>query len=231
MRIFITCHRVFYLFMNIFHHALETVLEAIFPTPPAEKWLLSMDVESILRQLPRAKNMPIPDATSIFSYKDERVWRLVWSIKYKKSKRAVEVSAYALYKIILLYLTVVPKIILIPMPVSKQRRRERGFNQCELLTSEIGKLEVNKQLIIVEDLLMRKKNTSRQTLKDRKDRLKSAQELFMIHEIVADKLRKEKNAMIIIIDDVVTTGSTMKEAVHTMRNAGFTNTWGLSVAH
>ena len=39
------------------------------------------------------------------------------------------------------------------------------------------------------------------------------------------------NSIFIIIDDVITTGSTMKEAIQTMRNAGFKNTWGLSVAH
>ena len=41
----------------------------------------------------------------------------------------------------------------------------------------------------------------------------------------------DKETMAIIIDDVVTTGSTMREAVHAMRNAGFANAWGLSIAH
>lgn len=134
-----------------------------------------------------------------------------------------------------MYASIVPKIVIIPMPVSKQRRRERGFNQCELLTDEIGELDVKKRLTIVNDLLLRKKNTSRQTLKDRQGRLASAHELFVVDEKIFNRIKSETpeivDAMFIIIDDVVTTGSTMKEAVHTMRNVGLTNTWGLSVAH
>ncbi len=241
--------------MNILHLAYDMILEALFPISPAEKWLLSLDVESIIRQLPRAKNMPIPEACSIFSYKDERVWQMVWSVKYRKSKRAVKISSFALHRIIQNYLLIVPKIVIIPMPVSKQRRRERGFNQCELLTAEIKKISKeeradhfdsnysNHKLIFINDLLLRKKNTSRQTLKNRTNRLQSAHGLFQIDEkvLTQSKLENisfdthqtdtEKQTMIIIIDDVVTTGSTMKEAIQTMRNAGFTNTWGLSVAH
>lgn len=221
--------------MNLFHLTYDTVLEALFPISPAEKWMLSMDTKSICKILPRAKNAPIVEACSIFSYKDERVWRLIWSIKYKKSKRAVAISAFALHRIIQTYAMIMPKIVIIPMPVSKQRRRERGYNQCELITNEIGRLDIQKQLIVVNDLLLRKKNTSRQTLKDRKNRLESARELFVMNEKTFNQIKKDRpeilNSTFIVIDDVVTTGSTMKEAVSTMRNAGLTNTWGLSVAH
>jgi predicted amidophosphoribosyltransferase len=43
--------------------------------------------------------------------------------------------------------------------------------------------------------------------------------------------QKLKESFVIIIDDVITTGSTMKEAVLTLRSAGFANVYGLSVAH
>ncbi len=232
--------------MNIFQLTYNTILEALFPISPAEKWLLSMDIGSIIKQLPRAKNAPIEDACSIFSYKDDRVWQMVWSIKYRKSKRAVQISAFALHRIIQIYESVVPNIVIIPMPVSKQRRRERGYNQCELLTDEIKRLNneisYENKLTVINNLLLRKKNTSRQTLKNRKGRLDSAHELFIVDEIILNQFLSEeilptsnhisdKNVMFIVIDDVVTTGSTMKEAVQTMRNAGLTNTWGLSIAH
>ena len=197
---------------------------------------------------------PIPESFSIFSYKNEKVWRLIWAIKYKKSKQASMLAGFALHRFIKGFVDVlpmieanaqinkVPKLIVIPMPISKQRRRERGFNQCELLTAEIAKFEsaqsgsentTSHKIIIMNDLLIRSRHTSRQTLKDKSHREKSAEDLFIINEKILKDSRKDqfKNVTFVIIDDVVTTGSTMKEAVSTMRKAGFVNTWGLSVAH
>jgi len=44
-----------------------------------------MGAVAAFKDLPRAEHSPVPEACSVFSYKDDRVWRLVWSIKYKKS--------------------------------------------------------------------------------------------------------------------------------------------------
>jgi len=235
---------------SLFANLVNLFIDAIFPIPLAEQWILNTPKEGIFKILPRAYKSPIPESFSIFSYKDEKVWRLVWSIKYKKSKQASTLAGFALHRFIKIFTQVIPNttesnviipnIIVIPMPVSKQRRRERGFNQCELLTKEIENLEQQKNLvdikiIVINNLLVRKHHTSRQTLKDKSAREKSALDLFDINENIHQKISASnsnfKNSTFIIIDDVVTTGSTMKEAVLTMRKAGFQNTWGLSVAH
>ena len=233
--------------MNIFGTLYETALEALFPLSPIEQWLLNTDIKTIINSVPRAKNMPILEAGSIFSYKDERVRHLIWSIKYKKSARSALISAIALYRFIETFSGLVPNIVIIPMPITVRRRRERGFNQCELITDEMKKICAGKinsankinSLTFIDDLLIRTHHTSRQTLKDREHRLASAHELFSINEATAIRLKNNQphvlpniaDATYIIIDDVITTGSTMKEAVLAMRNAGLKNTWGLSVAH
>jgi predicted amidophosphoribosyltransferase len=223
--------------MNIFGTLYETALEALFPLSPIERWLLNTDIETIISSVPRAKNMPILEAGSIFSYKDERVRHLIWSIKYKKSTRSALISATTIYRFIETFSRFVPHIAIIPMPITTRRRRERGFNQCELITEEMKKIcagEINSANKInppmfINDLLVRSHHTSRQTLKDRKHRLASAHELFSVDQ--KRLIQVNTDATFIIIDDVVTTGSTMKEAVLAMRNAGLKNTWGLSVAH
>ena len=223
---------------------LSVIIEAIFPVPKAEQWIFDAQKDDIFKILPRAYKSPTAESFSIFSYKDEKVWRMIWSIKYKKSKQASALAGFALHRFIKTFTQVVPtttkssvinpNIIVVPMPVSRQRRRERGFNQCELLTAEIAKLELetgeNNKIKIVNNLLVRTRHTSRQTLKDKSHRLKNAQELFSVNEGVIDQ-NLFKDTTFIIIDDVVTTGSTMKEAILTMRKVGFANTWGLSVAH
>jgi len=229
-------------------------IEALFPIPLAEQWIWNTPKEDIFKILPRAYRSPIPESFSIFSYKNEKVWHLIWAIKYKKSKEASTLAGFALYRFIKIFAQVTPNqrelssidpdIVVIPIPISRQRRRERGFNQCELLTAEIAKFKLERlgsenitagTITIINDLLIRNRHTSRQTLKDKSHRQKSTEDLFGVNRKILDTRFKNqdkiKDVTFIIIDDVVTTGSTMKEAVLTMRKAGFQNTWGLSVAH
>lgn len=245
--------------MSLLKTIRTTFIEALFPIPEAERLVLAMGAESAWKNLPRAARSPVPEACSVFSYKDERIWRLIWSIKYKRSAAGTAIAGYALYQVLRSYATIVPRTIVIPMPITGRRRRERGFNQCELLVDEIerlssdwntengdsagGKSKIGDRLIIVRDLLVRKIHTSRQTLKDRAGRLESAQDIFAVNEGVAQKInnydlrfkiddpQSMNGQIIIVIDDVITTGGTIKDAVSTLRQAGFERTWGLSVAH
>ncbi len=138
--------------------------------------------------------------------------------------------------------------VIIPIPITKRRKNERGYNQCELLVNEIERLDIDKKFIICKDLLGRVHHLSRQTLKNREDRLESAKGIFTVNEETRKRIMNEDNqigneleiinsennidnTIIIVIDDVITTGSTMKEAMETLQNAGFKNVFGLSLAH
>jgi competence protein ComFC len=211
----------------------NTVLEALFPISPEEKEILSIDKEQSFKFLPRAERSPIPEACGIFSYKDERMRKLIWSIKYKKSTKGSEIAGYSLYQIIQIYLKVASPIVIIPMPITNIRKRERGFNQCELIANEIEKLDKDHEIIIAKDILIRKIHVSRQTMKDRKERLESAKDVFVANNEAIEKLEidKTRNYLVLVIDDVITTGSTILDAVNTLRKAGLEKTFGLSVAH
>ncbi len=194
-----------------------------------------MGMEGAFKDLPRAPRCSIPDACSVFAYKDERVSKLVWSIKYKKSAEGAVIAGHALYRIVRMFSLAVPagmQILIVPMPITKIRRRQRGFNQCELIMNEMKKLDTEQRLLFTEHLLMRTRHTSRQTTKDRAERLESVKELFAMNETTAAKLRPHAaDLFVVVIDDVITTGSTVKDAIKTLRDAGFENTYGLSVAH
>ncbi len=237
----------------------STILDALFPLSPAEQVLSTYTPEQAYVVLPRAPKVPISDATSVFAYKDERVAKLVWNIKYKKSKHAVGLGGYALYQRLLTMGLPVGSMV-IPIPITSKRRRERGYNQCELLVEEIRRLDVDGHFIIQNDLLIRTQHSSRQTLKGRVDRLESARGIFSLHDKTynektgAGKTGSEKTGTgkngagktdgeilgmqklnviinIIIVDDVITTGSTIKEAMETFKKEGFANVLGLSLAH
>ena len=136
-----------------------------------------------------------------------------------------------------------PVCVLIPMPITPQRRKERGFNQCELLTDEIKRLDKENRIVIINNLLLRIHNIAHQTLKDRAARLESTKGIFSINKEIMKlnnvnikeynnmTIEQLKKTQIVIIDDVITTGSTMREAMDTLKSAGFENVIGISLAH
>jgi len=228
---------------------ISTILEALFPLSGPEKELALLTPIKALNVLPASPPVPISDASAIFAYKDPRVQKLIWHIKYKRSKHAVEIAGYALYK----WLKEVAvndsgnySYLIIPMPITPRRQRERGYNQCELILEEIQRLNdesPTNRFTSFSDLLIRTNHFARQTLKNRSERLESVKDIFSVNEQVAKLFKptlidnsqgdniSARNKKIIVIDDVITTGSTMKEALNTLRSAGFQNVYGLSVAH
>lgn len=106
--------------------------------------------------------------------------------------------------------------ILCPMPTAPARIRSRGFDHAKLLTQEIAYLTHAK----VTPLLSRNSN-ARQLGQNRSMRLKQMQ-----HEFSADwsQIKKlPKNAHIVLVDDVMTTGASLAAAAKTLRAAGAKN--------
>jgi predicted amidophosphoribosyltransferase len=233
--------------MYIFHSIFGIILEALFPSSKADKKLFSYNKELAVEMLPVAPDSPIISAQSIFAYKNDLVKSLIWNIKYKKSAKAIEIGGYALYlRIIKIAKKIEAKqILLVPIPISHRRKNERGYNQCELLLNKIiefnnisDKSNNKPNIMACNDLIKRVVHKDRQTLKDRSHRLEDAKNIFEVNEEILGQLKEnlEKsngnfNIPAIIIDDVITTGSTIKEAITTLEKAGFNNVRGLSLAH
>jgi ComF family protein len=213
--------------MWVFKMIYSTVIDALFPLSTVERELLSYTPEQAYAALPPAPVTPITDTHSVFAYKDERAGKLVWNIKYKKSQAAVALGGYALHQK-MMELNIPLGSIIVPIPITARRRRERGFNQCELLLKEVERLDTDRRWIFRDDLLVRTQHISRQTLKGRTERLESARGIFAITEHARDQL---KGRTVVIIDDVITTGSTILEAMETVRKAGAEKVIGISVAH
>lgn len=102
--------------------------------------------------------------------------------------------------------------IIIPVSLYKTDKRERGFNQAELIAKEIGRvLKIDLSTDIVEKI--RKTNPQKTlTKKERKVNLKDAFEVAM-----PDKIKGKR---VLLIDDVCTTGSTLTEITGLLRRNG-----------
>ncbi len=100
--------------------------------------------------------------------------------------------------------------IIVPVPLAEPRFRERGFNQA----IEIGSaLERRLQIPLRADLVIRTRDTQEQLGLDSKARRKNVRKAFAT-------LGKVEAKYIAIVDDVITTGSTMNELARTLKRAG-----------
>lgn len=98
--------------------------------------------------------------------------------------------------------------IFVPIPVSAQSLKERGFNQLHVV--------LDKAAIRYEELLINTGTSGRQSQKNREERLATKQPF----EVIKSKQERIRNKKILLIDDVYTTGRTMLFAVERLRESG-----------
>ena len=103
--------------------------------------------------------------------------------------------------------------IVLPMPLSRQRLKERGFNQTLLLARALDSQKVR------HDLLLRIKDTPAQSSLPRNERLLSVANAYALEPLHAPIRDKH----IVLIDDVMTTGATLNAAARVLRQAGATH--------
>jgi ComF family protein len=109
-----------------------------------------------------------------------------------------------------------------PIPLSSIKLRKRGYNQAEILAQEL----VKKFNFPVQNLLSRARETKTQV------GLTNLQRKLNIKEAFELKIQKAEygGLNIFLIDDVVTTGSTLLEAAKILKKAGAKKVFGLTLA-
>ena len=113
--------------------------------------------------------------------------------------------------------------LIFPVPLSKQRLRERGFNQARIISQIIAK---NAGLTIDELSLQRTRHTEKHRAgMDEKARFESVQNAF---EIKRPRIVKGKN--ILLVDDVFTSGATVSGCAQTLKESGANKVYVLTIA-
>lgn len=102
--------------------------------------------------------------------------------------------------------------VLVPMPISKARKRERGYNQCEEIVK--GVQEVTG-LPIYNKVVVRKEFIKSQTHLDKQERMENVKDAFQLQDSTA-----LQGKHILIVDDIVTTGATIKSLAGELLKAG-----------
>lgn len=103
---------------------------------------------------------------------------------------------------------------LIPIPLSRSRERERGYNQSVLIARELA---FRWSIPVWDDVVERSRATRTQTELTPGERLSNVAGAFRVRENTARKLR---GAHVVIVDDVVTTGATLAACALALFEAG-----------
>lgn len=100
---------------------------------------------------------------------------------------------------------------IIPVPISKKRNKERGYNQSMLIVEEIA----NKtNLELVNNCLIKTKNIIEQSKLNKEDRQQNIQGVYSLQNE-----RLITNKKILLVDDIYTTGSTVNECCKILQQA------------
>jgi|SRR3989344_5144582 len=169
---------------------------------------------------------------SLFDYRNPVIRRGIHLFKYQNGQRIGIVFGKALYKKVIRELvdgalSTLKNPVLIPIPLSKERFKKRGFNQSEILIQEMLSCDTKGVLRKEFSALFRTEDTKSQVLiRDRDARIENMKGCFGVKN-------KEKisGKDILLIDDVTTTGATILEARKILLEAGARKVIGVTVAH
>ena len=101
--------------------------------------------------------------------------------------------------------------IIIPVPISKKRNKERGYNQSLLIAREIAK---NENVKLRNNVILKVKNNNTQSKLNKEER---AENVKNVYKITNNKEIIDKN--ILLIDDIFTTGATLNECSKMLKQA------------
>ncbi|MDH4070194.1 MAG: phosphoribosyltransferase family protein [Ignavibacteria bacterium] len=149
-----------------------------------------------------------------FLFREEEVLQeLIHRIKYNgDEKLAVELGRLIAPQVIL-HCREMKVDGVIPLPLHRSRRRERGFNQAERIASGVAR-STGYRLMTP---LRRRRYTPSQTRLSAAERTANVRDAFVVPRRRADQVRGKR---FILVDDVLTTGATLREAAGSLTEKG-----------
>jgi ComF family protein len=104
------------------------------------------------------------------------------------------------------------KLVIIPIPLHAEKLKTRGFNQAELIARRFGKINGYK----LDRSLQRTRSTQAQFGLSKLDRVSNVADAFSLPA----NSRLQPGTQVLLVDDIYTTGATVRSAVSTLQSKG-----------
>ena len=172
---------------------------------------------------PRLVPTTRPGTVILLNFSDARVRNVIHEAKYHGSRYAFELLALALAE----YLRDADDVgrrtsHIVPVPLGKERRKERGFNQVEEVAKRVaGELGINLET----DLIIRTRETESQVSLPRHKREENMRGAFKATR------HADPSHTYILVDDVTTTGATLQATIDALKESGAEHIIPLALAH
>ena len=147
---------------------------------------------------------------AMFSYRNRIVASLIEQLKYAYQEETIPIFVAWIRKYYHLYPPQMPVDMIVPVPLHARRYAERGFNQAMLL----AKIVANILDVPCNSILIRTRNTKQQAKLDRAGRIENVANAFAIKKSCSVPQH------ILLVDDVYTTGSTIRACAEVLRRSG-----------
>lgn len=215
-------------FLSIF----KGLREFLFPKSSKVIILEALSSSQLSNILPRSDEAD-GDIIALFDYGHLLTKEVVWQIKYVGNKNLVEKVGVIVYDTLIDELNErnifekLETVILMPVPISDKRRFERGWNQSELLASAIKSCDKAMQFKYLPRQLAKMVHSESQTKTgsraERLANLKNTMEVLNPETV--------RGRLVVLVDDVTTTGATFAEGRRALRFAGAKKIICIALAH
>ena len=158
---------------------------------------------------------------SVYPYSNQ-MRTIIHQLKYSGKLHLAEHLGQAMADLVIKDKKLRTADFVIAVPLHKVKKRSRGFNQSDLLARKISQ---TSGINVIDNILLRKRYTQKQSLLPIDKRAKNVEGAF---EVKNGDMLQGKN--LVLVDDIITTGSTVNECIKVLRDAGSGNVTALAAA-
>ena len=196
------------------------ILQFIFPLSDDEQRIKGITAEQFAEKL----NVSLRnEVIGLAAFKDAEVRAALHLVKFHRHSHAITLTGALLAT--WLRTQACAGAVIIPIPLSARREKERGFNQVALIATEA--IAALPQYSVATNILARQRHTKPQTSLPRAERLKNLTGAFTSKPGVQTLAGQH----IILLDDVSTTGATLQAAKATLLPLSPASLTAVAIAH
>lgn len=202
------------------------ILDSLFPPTESEKLLCTVTINTLTELISVYIH---DDIYALLPYSHPIVRHGVLSIKENRHHYFYKHFAHLLAQHIAANITTnstnQQHMCLVPIPASQERKKKHGFNQCLVLVQHV-RHRLRRQHIpsSISLVLHLSKETQKQSMLTKRERARNRSGIFYAQQL-------DPHTQYILIDDVTTTGSTMRAAREALLQAGAVDVFCYTVAY